>query len=928
MKRNVKVAFVGSIPSCFASVTWPITFTQGNSSSTPNVIKVETGSGGTHYLSLVGGSGGGHSSRDGDNDLLKIHAKLGASLGLGEGDVVTVQPHSGPFTEIKNAHVVCASADDWEILESNTDAVINGLLNQLRVVYLGQKFPFWVTKSLQINLKIELLDPPVTQFGILMDNSEIIVQSISSVVSHPLSMMTKKLFKLRIHPISIPDSVLSTFPTSSLVLKNTRNCFVFRESLTKLNKTCDDDSHESNQCCDPYFLADLLLPSNVNVKVKVFLLEYSEISAKLLKYFYVTNPPCVYVHPELIREFDMEVKSYIWIKDLKDETGGDDVPSGKLCQLGNTVDSFLQDKNRIVDKIFSSLLDESQLFVEASLSLGSESSHPFIGPNNGSLLIEGKMGSGKSWITTTLSKRVERSPYYVHCEFISCSKWRGKKPETMEKELRVILEACVRLQPALLVLDDLDVIAPVGLSQQENLQEQFLHFKICETIRESLLAYSGQHLTVVATTKSKEALNPYWKSRPGFHFFHKTIVIPPPNSVERLCIFEECLTRYKVSAHQISSLISDPRVQNLLKNTHDLYASPRFISTIAKRFASSLITRDGLNETDDFTTLDNFISDEIKFYDMEGNVGEKSVVHVKWENVGGLHKIKQDLVKILQWPIKYKKFFENAPIKLPSGILLYGYPGTGKTLLGLAIPSLVHTKFIHIKGPELLSKYIGASEQAVQDVFKRRGHDSTGVTDRVVNQFLAEMDGIEGGLGKGVYLVGATSRPDLIDPAVLRPGRLDKHLFFDLPNKEERIEILSHLGAQVNLQLSPETNSLDLLGEGMTGLTGADIHALVCNAQLAAVQRYLGKLGSYWNNEATSEEQCPSSAEQLVNKDLTPADIPVKVEDLADALSAFRPSLHGEEFTRFRIIYETFAMGGSGSGDTRQITAGKRATSA
>lgn len=87
------------------------------------------------------------------------------------------------------------------------------------------------------------------------------------------------------------------------------------------------------------------------------------------------------------------------------------------------------------------------------------------------------MGSGKSWITTTLSKRVERSPYYVHCEFISCSKWRGKKPETMEKELRVILEACVRLQPALLVLDDLDVIAPVGLSQQENLQEQFLHFK-------------------------------------------------------------------------------------------------------------------------------------------------------------------------------------------------------------------------------------------------------------------------------------------------------------------------------------------------------------------------------------------------------------------------------------------------------------------
>lgn len=195
--------------------------------------------------------------------------------------------------------------------------------------------------------------------------------------------------------------------------------------------------------------------------------------------------------------------------------------------------------------------------------------------------------------------------------------------------------------------------------------------------------------------------------------------------MERQLIFTDCLTRYSFPVEKLSTLKNDARFPNLLKNIHDQYATPRLISMVARKLVAGSFTK-GESDLDSnlCEDLDNLILDEIKFCEEEGSLGKKGVggvPNVKWSDVGGLHAIKEDLVKILQWPIKvfigfivdklwiyseniphficyqYKKFFTNSPIKLPSGILLYGYPGTGKTLLGLAIPSLVNTKFIHIK---------------------------------------------------------------------------------------------------------------------------------------------------------------------------------------------------------------------------------------
>lgn len=203
-------------------------------------------------------------------------------------------------------------------------------------------------------------------------------------------------------------------------------------------------------------------------------------------------------------------------------------------------------------------------------------------------------------------------------------------------------------------------------------------------------------------------------------------------------------------------------------------------------------------------------------------------------------------------------------MRLRSGILLYGYPGCGKTLLASAIAGQCGLNFISIKGPEILNKYIGASEQSVRELFERaqaakpcilffdefdsiapkRGHDSTGVTDRVVNQMLTQMDGAEG--LDGVYVLAATSRPDLIDSALLRPGRLDKSVICDMPNYEDRLDILRSITTKMDLA---DDVKLEEIAEKTNGFSGADMQGLGYNAYLKAVHVRLEELEAKDNAE-------------------------------------------------------------------------------
>ena len=230
------------------------------------------------------------------------------------------------------------------------------------------------------------------------------------------------------------------------------------------------------------------------------------------------------------------------------------------------------------------------------------------------------------------------------------------------------------------------------------------------------------------------------------------------------------------------------------------------------------------------------------------------VPDIKWDDVGGLDDANQELKEAVEWPLKYPDNFQRLGVKPPNGILLYGIPGTGKTLLAKAVASESEANIISIKGPELLSKWVGESEKGVREVFRkakptaptviffdeidsiastRSGNDTvSGVTKRVVNQLLTELDGLEE--LEDVAIIAATNRPDIIDPGLMRPGRFDRHIKVDTPSEEARIAIF-----EVHTKNMPLADDVDLkkLAKSTDGYVGADIEA-VCREAAMLTLRY------------------------------------------------------------------------------------------
>ncbi|MFB6242356.1 MAG: AAA family ATPase, partial [Candidatus Nanosalina sp.] len=229
------------------------------------------------------------------------------------------------------------------------------------------------------------------------------------------------------------------------------------------------------------------------------------------------------------------------------------------------------------------------------------------------------------------------------------------------------------------------------------------------------------------------------------------------------------------------------------------------------------------------------------------------VPKVSWEDVGGLSDTQEKLEEMVEWPQKYPERFERMGIDVPKGILLYGLPGTGKTLLAKAVANEANANFISIKGPEIFSKYVGESEEAIREVFKkarqvapcilfideidsiatRRGsRTDSGVGDRVVNQLLTELDGIES--LEGVTVIAATNRPDMIDPAITRPGRLDRSIEVEVPDEEAREKIF-----EVHTENMPLADDVDLgkLAEKTDAYVGSDIESICREAGMISLRR-------------------------------------------------------------------------------------------
>ncbi|KAI0176036.1 AAA-domain-containing protein [Hypoxylon sp. FL1284] len=534
-----------------------------------------------------------------------------------------------------------------------------------------------------------------------------------------------------------------------------------------------------------------------------------------------------------------------------------------------------------------------------------------------SVLLTGSLGTGKTSVAQSLAQTL-REEFLFHTTYFPCRKLVNDESRisTIKETLnRVFMSASwgARLGgKALVILDDLDKLCPVETELQVG-NDNSRSRQVSETIGSIVRQYCGRDRGVVllATAQAKESLN---NVIIGGHVVREIVDLKAPDKEARRRVLETVIGQQTVSpesmqtpgpfgsrpttadgsvggedssawmdgadqrsrGNSISSttkpdgFLLDPDLDFLdLAGETDGYTPGDLILLVSRARNEALIR--SVSEDPSDTSLDIIQLGRADFDNALKGFTPASLRNVPlqtstttFDSIGGLKETRQILLETLQYPTKYAPIFAQCPLRLRSGLLLYGYPGCGKTLLASAVAGECGLNFISVKGPEILNKYIGASEKSVRDLFERasaakpcilffdefdsiapkRGHDSTGVTDRVVNQLLTQMDGAEG--LSGVYVLAATSRPDLIDPALLRPGRLDKSLICGLPNADDRADILQALGKKVKLseEIASSEEGLLELAKRTEGYSGADLQALMSNAQLEAIHDVLNDIES------------------------------------------------------------------------------------
>ena len=510
------------------------------------------------------------------------------------------------------------------------------------------------------------------------------------------------------------------------------------------------------------------------------------------------------------------------------------------------------------------------------------------------VLLHGPPGTGKTLLAKAVANETNASFYTIGGPEIM-SKYYGES----EEKLRNVFEQAEKNAPSIIFIDEIDSIAP----KREEVSGEVERRIVAQLLSLMDGMSTRGKVVVIGATNRVNAVDPALR-RPGR--FDREIEIGVPDRNGRLEILQ-IHTRGM-------PLAEDVNLEKLADISHgfvgaDLHALSKEAGMRALRrilpeidLSSESIPLETLRKI--IVTMQDFM-DVIK--EMEPSAMREVFVEVpdvKWEDIGGLSPIKQELQEAVEWPLKYQGVFTYADATPPKGILLYGPPGTGKTLMAKAVANESEANFISIKGPELLSKWVGESEKGVREVFRkarqaapciiffdeidaiapRRGGDfgDSHVTERLISQLLTELDGLE--ILTNVVVIAATNRPDIMDPALLRPGRFDRLLYVPPPDKDSRLQII-----KIHIKKKPlaENVNIDQLASLTGGYTGADIASLSSAAVMLALREHVSKYKD--PKEADSHRQ----------------ELKIHMKHFEEAMKKIRP-LSTQELSMYKTIAEQF----------------------
>ncbi len=479
------------------------------------------------------------------------------------------------------------------------------------------------------------------------------------------------------------------------------------------------------------------------------------------------------------------------------------------------------------------------------------------------VLLHGPPGTGKTLLAKAVANETEANFTSLSGPEI-ISKYYGES----EERLREIFKDAEENAPGIIFIDELDSIAP----KREEVTGEVERRVVAQLLAVMDGLESRGQVVVIGATNRPNAIDPALR-RPGR--FDREIEIGVPDKNARKEILQIHTRGMPLPDDEKER---DRIIKDFSRKTHGFVGAD--LASLAKEAAMRALRRILPKIDLDVENIPAEVLEqiEVKYTDFEDAFMEAEpsamrevlveVPDVKWSDIGGLEDSKQELIEAVEWPLKYPDLFSHMDANPPTGILLHGPPGTGKTMLAKAVANESEANFISVKGPEFLSKWVGESEKAVRETFRKArqaapcvvfldeidsitptrgtGSDSH-VTERVISQILTELDGLEE--LKGVVVIGATNRPDIVDQALLRPGRFDRLLYVPPPEKAAREEIFKIHTAKKPL----ENVDIKKLADMTEGYTGADIAALSNEAVMLAIREYVKK-GKKLDQETLKKE--------------------------------------------------------------------------